>query len=253
MTEEQPEDIPWKEFIDIPGLVSMIVIDVILGIFWFTLKVQPLYLPAGDVLSDFPFLGKDTLSEGAVIGIYFSLTIVLVVGGYHLAKHFPAWFHLFNPFSAMWFFLGSAGLVILCTEFFKNYVGRPRPDLYGRCGFNTSFDDCKAQIGKDANDFFKSWPSGHSSMAMCGSTFLTMFTQKWLHKRELWAAAATSLFIFLGFFVGSTRIREFRHHPDDVLAGFFAGFVITYVMWNRMYKKIFALGSGKPAASTPIP
>jgi phosphatidate phosphatase len=251
--QEESKDFSWKEFIDIPGFVCTIVIDAILGIVMATMKVDPIHLPPGDPLSDFPYPGRDTVSISAVLGIFFGVGLALIVVGYYLAKQFPDRLNHFNPFSAFWLFLSSAGISFLATEIFKNYVGRPRPDLYGRCGYDTSFEECKALIGDAVDDEFKSWPSGHASISMCACTDFTLFLHRLIRSKQLWASALPSFFIFLALYIGATRIRDYRHHPDDVMAGLFLGFVLAYILWVRSSDQVFASDSRKDEDEGPQP
>jgi phosphatidate phosphatase len=122
----------------------------------------------------------------------------------------------------------------------KDFVGRPRPDIYARCGYNATFEQCKAAIGDGAEDAFKSWPSGHSSTAMFGGLFAGLVFRGIVASDHLWVAVLGAAFSLLGFWVGATRIRDYRHHPDDVLAGLFVGWVCTYSVWVRAKKRVFA-------------
>jgi phosphatidate phosphatase len=39
--------------------------------------------------------------------------------------------------------------------------------------------------------------------------------------------------------IGATRIKDSKHHPDDVIAGFFVGIVVTVLVWYQGYGRIF--------------
>jgi membrane-associated phospholipid phosphatase len=106
---------------------------------------------------------------------------------------------------------------------FKGFVGLARPDLYAQCGYNATFAECKEKIGHAADNAFKSWPSGHSSIAMSGFLFPALFGQRLVKVKQLWVSVLFSAFIVFAFYLATTRVKDFRHHTDDVLAGFFIG------------------------------
>jgi phosphatidate phosphatase len=39
--------------------------------------------------------------------------------------------------------------------------------------------------------------------------------------------------------IGATRIRDSKHHPDDVVAGFFVGIIVTVLVWYQGSGRIF--------------
>jgi membrane-associated phospholipid phosphatase len=47
-----------------------------------------------------------------------------------------------------------------------------------------------------------------------------------------------SLLLF-AFWIGATRIRARKHHPDDVVGGFFIGAICTIIIFAGSYKRIF--------------
>jgi phosphatidate phosphatase len=76
---------------------------------------------------------------------------------------------------------------------------------------------------------------------MFGGTFAGLFFQRVVVSDQLWVAVAGAACTLLGFGIGATRIRDFRHHPDDVLAGLFVGWVCTYTVWSMARKRVFAV------------
>ena len=87
-----------------------------------------------------------------------------------------------------------------------------------------------------------SFVSGHSSIAACSAAFVIFFLQSRLgqiHRRQSWkgaryllpmaqlAAASAAVFTAL------TRISDYYHHPEDVVAGFILGVATMY--WNCAY------------------
>jgi phosphatidate phosphatase len=184
-----------------------------------------------------------------VIGI----DAVVIVASYFLSNSFPAVLHKFRLCSAIWMCISSWLIVMLITEISKRYVGRPRPDIYARCGKDAEYQQCRSAIGDDADDEFKSWPSGHASMSMFGGAFAGLFFQRVVVSNQLWVAVIGAACTLLGFGVGATRIRDFRHHTDDVLAGLFLGWVCTYGVWSMARKRVFDVQYFEETAPPALP
>lgn len=80
------------------------------------------------------------------------------------------------------FFTGGF-LTTFITDLIKNAVGRPRPDLLDRCQAmaGTPIDIlvdvavCTQQNKHKLDEGFRSFPSGHSSMAFAGLGFLSLW------------------------------------------------------------------------------
>ncbi|BFZ55778.1 hypothetical protein PYCC9005_002819 [Savitreella phatthalungensis] len=90
----------------------------------------------------------------------------------------------------------SLALTVWCTNFLKDTVGRPRPDLLSRCilpddlvGVHTlvSSDVCTTTNASRLADGFRSFPSGHSSASFAGLVYLS-----------LWIGGKLSLFVGIG-------------------------------------------------------
>lgn len=96
------------------------------------------------------------------------------------------WLGLALSIAAAWFI----------TDGMKNLFGKPRPDLLARCnpdlenfakyvvgGTNinggdqrlVSADICQGVAGRDLDDGFRSYPSGHSSSSAAGLIYLSLF------------------------------------------------------------------------------
>jgi phosphatidate phosphatase len=227
------------EVFDLPGFATTAALSILEGVLYAVLKVDPLYVPPNDALSDFPYPGADSVSTGAAVGFLFVINAAVIVGLFFLARSHPDHFRQFHIFRAIWALLSSWLLVLIITEFLKVYVGRPRPDIYARCGFNATYAQCRAVIGDAAVDAFKSWPSGHASNCMVAGTYAGLFFQYAVKIDQLWVALFGVAFLLYGFGVGASRIVDYRHHTDDVLAGLFVGWVGTYMVWIRERHRIF--------------
>ena len=232
------EKIKWISFIDIPNLITMIV-AIILFVCSLFVPVNPLYIPQNDSLSDFPYPGKETISTVVCAVIVFGVGLVIIIAMFFLSLKFNKFFNQYNPFTACYIFITTVVVTNICVNVFKSYVGRARPDFYDRCGPYATYYNCTALSKSELNDEFKSFPSGHSATSMSGFIFIALFVQKLVKVRKLWVTLISCLFILLGFYIGATRIRDYKHHPDDVIGGFFVGLLFTFVIWERTYKSIF--------------
>lgn len=224
--------------IDLPDLIVLGVTIVFTVITFLTTKLNPLYVPEGDSLSDFPIPNRETIPGVLLFVILICVPEVTFVIFYFLNKKFPNIFNQFNIFAATWNVITAQLAVQLLTEVIKSYVGRARPDMYARCGENAQYSTCKA-TGYVLSDSFKSFPSGHSSGAMSSMYFCAVFLLKVVSNDSVFVSLAALLYILLGLYIGATRIRDFRHHVDDVVAGYVVGYIITNIIWKNAKKRIF--------------
>ncbi|OHS96115.1 PAP2 superfamily protein [Tritrichomonas foetus] len=228
----------WSEKLDLPDLFIFLGTLLALGLAFFFDKLNPLYVPIGDSLSQFPHPDKETVPALILLVVLIVVPLVIFIVFYFSSKKLPDFFRTFNIWAVIWTLLTSQMAVQLVTELLKTYVGRARPDMYARCGENAQYETCKA-TGSILSDSFKSFPSGHASGSFGAMYFTAMFIMKVFTSRSVLVSYLALLFALLGLWVGSTRIRDFRHHPDDVVAGFFVGYVVTKLIWKNAKDRIF--------------
>lgn len=241
----------WRVFLAIDDLLTTIVVGIVCAIVSLVPHVNPLYVPANDSNSAFPHNENSTVPTIWLNIITFGCDAVIIVVFFFLQKRFPMWFRTFNPFAAAWSAITVVLMTVAVTEVFKVYVGRARPDIYSVCGNNVNFEECKKTLPKEIEDQYKSWPSGHSSIAMSGLSYIALFGIKLMKTTTMWATVIWSGFIMLAIYIGATRIVDFRHHTDDVLAGLFIGFLWSVILWSKLKKRIFTGDSTKQAESEP--
>ncbi|KAH0787132.1 PAP2 superfamily protein [Histomonas meleagridis] len=225
--------------LDIPNLIVAAVSVVLFIILYLSLKMQPLYVPPHDSLSMFPHPGTNRVPEWLLGIIITIVAIVLVVGSIILHKFFPQHFAEFRIFSLIWVFVICFLNTLSATEILKRYAGRPRPDVYAVCGNNTQYEDCTNIDKSTQDDQFKSWPSGHSSTSMSAFYFLACFVQEVCKSGRGIAAFVGFVILLIPLIVGATRIRDYRHHTDDVLAGLFIGYIVTAFVWRKTKRDVF--------------
>ncbi|RMD44070.1 hypothetical protein DV735_g1048, partial [Chaetothyriales sp. CBS 134920] len=116
------------------------------------------------------------------------------------------------------------------TGVVKNAVGRPRPDLLARCvaRLDTPVDRlvgievCTTNTADDAdrlNDGWRSFPSGHASLAFAGLGYFALFLSGQLR-------------------IFRTRLADYRHDPYDVTLGSLIGFGFAFFAYRRYYRPL---------------
>lgn len=115
----------------------------------------------------------------------------------------------------------------------------------------------------------KSFPSGHTSMAFAGSTFIALLCYHWLTKWRFSsgfenfnipgpsiAIAVFFLSYVPAFFTAISRTQDYRHFAVDVIAGGILGTTVTYLCFIQYYKmNLFSpdgYSKAKSASSTSM-
>lgn len=199
------------------------------------IPVTPQKISTPNPIYDFPqqnqTIPRNVLSNFTT---YYALIYILLL--FILSLFLKPHFKSFEIFSALWSLLIAVHLGTFTANVFKSLVGRPRPDMYSYCGFNATYQTCKY---KKKDKEFISWPSNHAASAMSCSVFLALFSQKVFHMKFLFFSLISYSFIFLGIWIGATRIKDNKHHPDDVTAGFLIGAITALFIWIKAQKTIF--------------
>jgi len=123
----------------------------------------------------------------------------------------------------------TAMLTFGVTELFKAGVRRPRPFVY-----NENVDLSL----KQERDARFSFISGHASMttALCFATakIFSDYSDNPTHEALVWTAAAA-----LPIATAALRVRAGKHFPTDVIAGYFVGGAIGYLIpWLHRRKPL---------------
>lgn len=244
----------WKQKLDIPDMVAAIISLVVLGVVYFFCPLRPMYVPENDSQSDYPGNGSSTVPSWWLFILCGLIPAIFIISLYFLGQNFPDYFKKFEIAAAIWLYIVVLAMTNICTQILKTYVGRPRPDIYNRCGAGpyAQYGNCPELSSKSLADEWKSWPSGHSSNTMCAFTFIVLFIQKSIQGIYLITNVIATGLLLIAFFVGGSRIVDFRHHSDDVLAGLFIGYVFAQLVWNRVYKRVFPKYEVFPMLPTDI-
>jgi len=154
----------------------------------------------------------------------------------------------------------AVGLATLVTMIVKYSVGRPRPNFIQYCQYNPNSNSCN----RDTQDPWMSFPSGHASFSFSGLTFFTLYlltifttfrtsphaspaeiveranessaprggspnkSSSPFVTYEAWVWVVCLLPMFLAGYISCTRITDYYHFTDDVLAGVLLGAFSAY-------------------------
>mmetsp|Transcript_53168 Transcript_53168/g.128779 ORF Transcript_53168/g.128779 Transcript_53168/m.128779 type:complete len:207 (-) Transcript_53168:6-626(-) len=142
--------------------------------------------------------------------------------------------------------LQSSAVSVFVTTVAKKQAGRPRPNFYAMCGWNataTGVHGCTAERKWDWESR-QSFPSGHSSFAFSGLLFASLFllekVRQLSKKRKLptslpmaVAQMAACLPAILAMWVAISRVVDYWHNYDDILAGSVLGSMCAYHAWTQ--------------------
>ncbi|KAJ2157557.1 hypothetical protein GGF46_004419 [Coemansia sp. RSA 552] len=148
----------------------------------------------------------------------------------------------------------SLVLNMMITNTVKNLAGRLRPDFIERC--NLDLDQvreptvglltsavCNPTDDSVFQDGMRSFPSGHTSFAFAGLTYLALWLGGHLHigdrRGRTYKSFAVLLPILGAMLVGVSRTKDYRHHWHDVLTGAILGVVMALFGYAQYYPSPF--------------
>lgn len=138
----------------------------------------------------------------------------------------------------------------IITNMIKLLTGRPRPDFIARCQprpgsvddpiFGLSNASICTQADKEVFfDGFKSFPSGHASVAFGGLGFLAFYLLGKLHvfHAKGWSVKIPIVLCPLigAASVAISRTMDNRHHWHDVLAGSILGLCVALMTYRQLF------------------
>ncbi|XP_014861699.1 PREDICTED: lipid phosphate phosphohydrolase 3 isoform X1 [Poecilia mexicana] len=148
-----------------------------------------------------------------------------------------------NPYFAAFYkqiglFAFGCAISLSFTNIAKVSIGRLRPSFIDVCKPDFSTINCslgyiteykcqgpESQVQEARKSFF----SGHASFSMYTMLYLVFYLQSrltWKGARLLRPLIQFTL-IMMSFYTGLTRVSDHKHHPSDVLAGFFQGALVA--------------------------
>ena len=209
--------------------IADICICCILGIGWYflsDLKPHHLFIPEKDSLSSFPY--KNTgMGGGTNLSIVLIIPTLIYLIIYFIEKYADDVKYA-APFDIIELLCCHYGCVFFSGDIchvLKIYVGRPRPDYYDF--IEDHIPDDPKEHEHELREAFKSFPSGHSCSSASGTLFCTLSLFKLITANDMWCVCLKCIPLIYCFYIGSMRIVEYRHHTDDVIAGFLIGFLFA--------------------------
>ncbi|KAJ1740427.1 hypothetical protein LPJ78_002982 [Coemansia sp. RSA 989] len=159
--------------------------------------------------------------------------------------------------------LMGVSLTLMFTNSLKNVLGRPRPSLLARClptmpkrplddppqGLSTT-SICTQTSMAVLNEGFRSFPSGHTSLAFAGMTYVAYYMAGKLHVFDRQGFTYKSFMVFMPLLVaatvGATRVADYWHHPTDVFAGAVIGICTATFSYHQYYPLLFSPVCDRP-------
>ncbi|XP_053393874.1 phospholipid phosphatase 1-like isoform X2 [Mercenaria mercenaria] len=139
----------------------------------------------------------------------------------------------------------------LLVDVVKNKMGVLRPNFFDVCRPNFNRTLCPGYIseytceGSEFGDHAvrgsrQSFPSGHSAFSMYIATFFCIYIQSRLQIKfsRILKVFLQSGFIFLAILCGLGRIKDNKHHPSDVIAGFIVGITVAVFVCSTIGRNI---------------
>jgi len=171
-----------------------------------------------------------------IVALWVPILIVTVVGGLRRS--------LMEVHHGILSVCAGRGLARLVTVLLKHKIGRLRPDFLARCRWDEILKEC-AGANKSVVEGRKSFPSGHSSTAFAGMTFMALwlagYTAAWcfhvpkpvasLQSSRMGNLVVTFLPLTWATFVAISRIEDFKHHKEDVIVGSLIGILSSTVCY----------------------
>lgn len=146
----------------------------------------------------------------------------------------------------------SIGFNWLITDTVKAYCAQLRPNFYALCEF-----DQNKECASDSVKAYKSFPSGHSSLAFCSMTIVTLY---WLGKvggahRSLRTKLLSLVAFFLptgvAIWIAASRVHDYYHHPVDVMTGAVIG-TMCGQFCTSLYYPSCAVAAASDRAGCPL-
>ena len=225
-------------------LLDFFILIILMVVWAYMNRVTPkrLFIPKKDPRFNYPHYNSG-ITETQNLIVVLAVPLVIYTLLYILLKVGVNLKYLKN-FDFLLVIIGHVGSIVVSNIFaniLKLQVGRPRPDFFTVLGSDaTSEIICPDDFDKKAfNEEFKSFPSGHSASAMSGTLFLILFLSKAIRSKQFWVKFLILLLFIYPYMVGSTRITQYRHHPDDVIMGLFVGSTLPVVYFLTCSDDIF--------------
>ncbi|KAI3777255.1 hypothetical protein L1987_47053 [Smallanthus sonchifolius] len=216
----------------------LIVLAVIMVVLQF---IHPFYRFVGkDMMSDLKYPLKDNTVPFWAVPVYAVLLPMAVFLVFYFHRR-----DVYDLHHAILGLLFSVMITGVITNAIKDAVGRPRPDFFWRC-----FPDGKDiydRLGNvichgDSNvvrEGHKSFPSGHTSWSFSGLGFLSLYLSGKVRVFDRKGHVAKLCIVFLPLLVASlvgiSRVDDYWHHWQDVVAGGLIGVTVATFCYLQFF------------------
>ncbi|CAL1541613.1 unnamed protein product [Lymnaea stagnalis] len=160
----------------------------------------------------------------------------------------------------------SMYLSLVITNLIKLVVGRPRPDFFDRC-YKELPEDPKVlsqancdRSGDLVSQGYKSFPSGHSTLAFGGMAYLSFYIALNLKVFSQINSQHSSLRLIaflvplvVATLVAASRTSDYHHHWQDVLAGSFIGLMVAYMCFRQNFPPLTTKRMDLSHPLSPLP
>ncbi|KAI3638953.1 hypothetical protein MIR68_003451 [Amoeboaphelidium protococcarum] len=148
-------------------------------------------------------------------------------------------------------------ITYLITDIVKLLIGRLRPDFLDRC--QPSGTAPNSPCTGDADLVYegrKSFPSGHASFSFAGLTYLALYISGKIRmlsgRAYLYKFMPFLVLISCAALVAMSRIRDYRHHWQDVVVGSLLGFIVACLIYSFCYYPLWSKMAGMPRLDRDI-
>lgn len=221
----------WSRRLDFIGWITVILCQII-HLVLNSVEPNPLYIPQRDPSTSFPHLKRKTLDNSVFHMLTNSVVFIVILVMFFISRFFPRKLRRFNPFSALCAALIASSLTQISASFLSQYVGKALPDTGIICP--NAQTTCSPTL-------FGAWPSKESAFLTSCGTFLTLFIQEVCLTHNYFLGFIPIVFQVIGLFIGAVRIKEFSGLPEDVLCGYFIGYIFTGSIWKALKKRVFSI------------
>ncbi|CAK5268412.1 unnamed protein product [Mycena citricolor] len=202
------------------------------------------------------FVPKEVFPNSTLAYILVFAYVLVVISNLVLSRNMWDLHHALLGLTVAFAFMGTFVEVVRIT------VGRPRPDFISRCNpfanatNQVHFGLANLTVCQTAaddpliKDGMRSFFSGHACLSAAGLGFLSLY---WAGKLQLFNQKSYSSKAWLVFlpllgsiYICITRVTDHRHHPEDVILGFFLGVFTAYIFYRQFFPSLEDLNSHLP-------
>ncbi|EAX92720.1 PAP2 superfamily protein [Trichomonas vaginalis G3] len=198
-----------------------------------------LYLPPQNAEYNYPYKSREIIPVVVLEIITFPGVWLFFIMFYFIQKKLTKIFKQFNIFPLIWTHISTVSITNSVVLILQNFVGRAGVDFYSRCGASATPDTCTFLDKNTLHDLLRSFPSTHAASAMSSYLFFTLYLQKLIKYKSTPLTILEFLPVFVGLWIGATRITDYKAHPCDVVAGYVIGTLITLVFWKTSKHVVF--------------